>query len=421
MKKDQQATIIELVTEYYLKQRDFNGLPLATLRENYSLTKRDLKLLIESGNTEIHFGYGHTNPHVRALPLGDKDVQLKTLAHVDSERLQYAVLYPTAKHLQEIVARSDYEGRPYSLMLALGTPRLEPQCFDPQILKQYRDDPRYTYDYSGVAGRLSIATGSYEDEDFPESDKVFIKTFGMGFSKDYEKDCRTCVIGLPYYLHKLSPEHQTLWRHRQLDRTKYLPEHGFVQSQIYGSWDFDTTMYEAFTAELGVINQMAVAMEGQPLFKKDYSDGSDPPRNFHRLLMPTRREYQEFVESLDKLMSDNLNEQFFKNRMTRSVADSQPRTITLLQEYFDRFLNARDRSPVDDMLKSFRKVRSERSKSSHHDLPDEFCYEYNHKQREIMREAYSAVRLIRLAFANHPNAGGIEVPQWLHKGDISPM
>lgn len=419
MRREQQPVIIQRVTDYYLQARDFNGLPISTLRADYSLTKRDLKLLIETGDIEIHFGYGHPNPHVRALSLGNLSAQLKTLAHISNEQLDYTVLYPTVRRLKKVVNPTAYQARPYSLMLALGMPQLEPQYFDPQILKTYRDDPRYSYDYSGVAGRLCITTEGDEDDNMPESDKVLMDTFGAGFSREYVTDGKTCVVALPYYLHKLTPEHQMLWKHRQLDGTKYLPEKGFVQSQIYGSWDFDTTMYEAFVAELKIINEMAVAIEGQPLFKKDYADGSSPPRNFHRLLMPTKREYQEFAESLDKLMGDNLNRKFFKNRMAGSVADTDKGTITLLKEYFNRFFNASDMSPVEDMLKTFRKVRKERSKSSHHDLQDEFQYQYNHKQRDIMRKAYTAIRLIRLALTSAPAAKDIKVPNWLYEGDIS--
>lgn len=418
MRKDQKPDVIKKVTDYYLKARDFNGLPLSTLRQGYSIKKPDLKVLIETGDIEVHFGYGHPNPHIKALPLGDTGVLLKTLEHVTGEQLKYAVLYPTPKCLKEVVNPADYENRPFSLMLALGIPQLDRVFFDPQILKIYRDDPRYLYDYHGIAGRICITTEGDEDDDVPDSDKVLVDTFGTGFSRNYDADNKTCVVAFPYYLHKLSSEHQMLWKHRQLDSAKYLPDHAFIQSQIYGSWDFDTTMYEAFFAELKVINEMAIAIEGRPLFKNDYSDGSKRPRNFHRILMPTRREYQEFVEVLDKLMSDNLNKEFFRNRMASSV-DEGKGTIGLLEEYFN-FLNAKDRSPIEEMLKTFRKVRSERSKSSHHDLEDEFKYEYNRKQRDLMREAYSAVRLIRLAFTNAPNAKGIEVPSWLYKGDISP-
>jgi hypothetical protein len=266
MRKEQQLMVVEEVTDYYLHKREFNGLPLATLRKTYSLTKRDLKILIENGDIEIHFGFGHPNPHIKALHLGDVEILLKTLAHVSTQELAYAVLYPTAKHLENTTKSSDYESRPFSLMLALGTPQLEPLAFDPQVLKTYRDDPRYIYDYSGVAGRISLAD---YDDDMPESERVIVETFGMGFSKNYDSDAKTCVIGLPYYLHKLTPEHQMLWKHRLLDMKKYSPEYGFVKSQIIGDWDFDTTMYEAFMAELKIINEMAVAIEGVFLFKKD--------------------------------------------------------------------------------------------------------------------------------------------------------
>jgi len=135
--------------------------------------------------------------------------------------------------------------------------------------------------------------------------------------------------------------------------------------------------------------------------------------------MPTRREYQEFTETLDKLLSDNLNRKFFERRMPTSTEDETIGTIALLERYFG-FLQADDRTPIEDMLKTFRKVRSERSKSSHHDLEDKFDYAYNKKQRDIMRSAYTAIRLIRLAFSNAPDARGIEVPDWLYKGEINP-
>jgi len=378
-----------------------------------------LKLLIETGDIEIHFGFGHPNPHVRAMSLGDKDIQLKTLAYVKAEQSYYAVLYPTVKYLNAVVDVNNYKNQPYSLMLALGMPQLEILYFDPQVLKTYRDDPRYTYSYHGVAGQVCITTEGDEDEDVPESDKILIDTFGTGFSKDYETDSKTCVTAFPFYLHKLSSEHQMLWKHRQLNSSKYVPDHGFVQSQLYGSFDFNATVYEAFFAELRIINEMTTAVEGLPLFKRDYADGSKIPRNFHRLLLPTKREYQEFVEVLDKLISDNINREFFKRRLPLSFEDEDKGTIALFAEYLELF-KTKDRSPIEQTLKTIRKVRSERSKSSHHDLEDEFNYKYNKKQRDIMLDAYVAIRFVRLVFTNVPEAKTVKVPEWLFRGEISP-
>src|SRR5882757_2533262 len=144
LSKKLQNEITDKIIAYYLGSRDFNGLPLVSLREEYSLPKFKIKTLIESGNIELHFGYGHPNPHVRALPLGDREAQYKMLEGISKEDLAYAVLYPTRQHLEKVVDKVGYENRPYSLMIALGTPTLEYQCFDPPILKNYRDDPRYT-------------------------------------------------------------------------------------------------------------------------------------------------------------------------------------------------------------------------------------------------------------------------------------
>ena len=52
LNKKQIAAIVNEVTDYYLTRRDFNGLPLASLRKKYLLTKAGLKSLIESGNIE---------------------------------------------------------------------------------------------------------------------------------------------------------------------------------------------------------------------------------------------------------------------------------------------------------------------------------------------------------------------------------
>jgi hypothetical protein len=47
-----------------------------------------------------------------------------------------------------------------------------------------------------------------------------------------------------------------------------------------------------------------------------------------------------------------------------------------------------------------------------------FEQEYFEKQRKLMIEAYSALRLLRLILANHPKTKAYQVPEWLLKGEI---
>jgi hypothetical protein len=49
---------------------------------------------------------------------------------------------------------------------------------------------------------------------------------------------------------------------------------------------------------------------------------------------------------------------------------------------------------------------------------DRFEQEYLKEQRKLIVEAYSAIRTLRLIFANHPKTKAYAVPEWLFKGEI---
>ena len=422
--------IVNEVTKYYLESRDFNGTHISNLEDitKKKVTPELVEQLISSGLIEVHFGiWGHPNPFIKALDLGDTKSQLKQLEEVvKNHDLKDSVFYPTITHLKNVVDENDYADRPYSLELALGEPQLHVRHFQPSIMMQYRDDPRYYYKFEGNCGTVFVKE---EDAEINEDDEVFLKSFGTGFHADYESNYKTSIMCFVCDLSKLSPSQQKQWKLKQLSNAEYKIDYAFAQSQIFGSFDFDATMYEAFVAELRIINQMSTAINGIAFFKNGYENYEDTPRNFHRLLIPTRKEYQSFVETLDKLMSDNLNPAFFGEYMPTtelitkedgsSFTQSVP-TIKLLESFFRKKMSFPDIKPLDEMVKTFRNVRSIRSKSAHNNLPDEFNYKFNHDQQKIMNEAYNAIRLIRLALTNHPEAKIIDVPEWLYLGKIFP-
>ncbi len=59
-----------------------------------------------------------------------------------------------------------------------------------------------------------------------------------------------------------------------------------------------------------------------------------------------------------------------------------------------------------------------RMKPAHKVEEDNFEQEYFKKQRELMVEAYSAIRTLRLILANYPRTKSYKVPEWLFKGEI---
>jgi hypothetical protein len=60
--------------------------------------------------------------------------------------------------------------------------------------------------------------------------------------------------------------------------------------------------------------------------------------------------------------------------------------------------------PLEKMNEAFRRVRKLRSKPAHALDDNTFDTARFQRQREIMMDAYNAVRTIRLNFASHPNA-----------------
>jgi len=293
--------ILNKITKFYLESSDFNGISLKFLLAED--TKREalplLKELLREELVATVFGDRHPNPHIRALP--EHHSPGKQAELLDTSLVEHACAYPLPKHLEMVVDQSLYAGRPYALALALGEPQLTHRAFDPIVLETYRNDPRYHYDCDDVQGSISVHGKHYESDSMATGDKVFLQAFGFAYDGDFNK----YVAVFLWDLFRLSPEHQRLWQIREVRRTTNLhPD--YYRTAILGDWPEKVSIYQAFIEELQVINRMAAAMGRAPLFRNGFSK-EGRPREFSSLLRPTAREFNSFVQLLDKLMSDNIN------------------------------------------------------------------------------------------------------------------
>ena len=93
------------------------------------------------------------------------------------------------------------------------------------------------------------------------------------------------------------------------------------------------------------------------------------------------------------------------------------RAITLLSEWMEAKIVVKDDAP-NNMIKTFRKIRRLRQNPAHKVNENVFDPQYFQLQREIIIEAYEAIRLLRLIFANHPSVKEYNIPDWLKAGDI---
>jgi hypothetical protein len=129
------------------------------------------------------------------------------------------------------------------------------------------------------------------------------------------------------------------------------------------------------------------------------------------------------------MLSDNLNKDFFRNdvpleweekRADGKIVVHAKGTITILDDWLRKYFKTPDWTLWDESLKSLREIRQLRQKPAHAVNENVFDQKYIQDQRELMKRAYSALRVLRSMFARHPNvkAANIEIPDWLEKGLI---
>jgi len=408
--------LIKMVTDYYLKSRDFNGIPVGTICEKLNLNDRDakelLQELIQDEMVSVVYGDIHPNPFIKALKEEEKDKQIEKL-----DRLQdNACIYPTPAHLKRTVNPADYSGRPFALKLALGEAQLSYYSFDLSVLEFYHNDPRYTYESDDISGMIC-----YKNEEMKKADQVLLESFGFSFGPNLERAVAVFLL----YLSRLSAEHQQIWNAKLIDE-KYSLHPDYYRSSILGEWPERVSVFDAFVEELHQINEMCRQIGWPPLFNNDYRE-KKKPKEFCFMLRPTSRKYNEFVEMLDKMLSQNLNIDFFRReipieyeetRKDGKISVKMKGTIQLLDEFLKSKFITRERKDIEEMIATFKEVRRLRRDSAHRINEDVYDPEFYSKQRYLITRAYAGVRLIRLMLANHPVVKHYKVPDWLFYGKI---
>jgi hypothetical protein len=418
---DPDQRLLAAVTSHYLGGRDFNGFPLRNLGLRRDELLALLTPLVEAELISLNFGVYHPNPHIKAFPPEPVANQLQRLAEDD---LHHATTYPESAHLEGVVDRDAYAGRPFTLRLALGAPELLPACFfELSVLESYRNDPRYVYDTEDTSGRIVVSDDYYESEAMREADQILLESFGFAYDEDLSRVVCVC----PVYLARLTPEHQQLWAARELEG-EFRVHPAYFDSSIRGEFPEKVSIFDAFLEELSQLRAMSERIGLPPVVRRDFADAR--PHGFGFLIRPTLKELQDFHILLDKMMSDNLNADFFK-AAGLAMESEHPRhdgrievrrrgTVALLEEWSGPGrIRFHDREPRDEMLAAFREVRRLRQRPAHAADDNRFDQEFFTEQRQLMIRAYDAVRTLRQILAMHPGLKDYdEVPDWLYKGEI---
>jgi len=413
--------IIKSVTDYYLSSHDFNGKQIWNLLKDFGLEWADIKNTLHElvRDEQIRLIDEHTDVNPNIIRRGFEPIESQ-LSKLDADMPGYMCLYPTPLVLKDVVIPNDYKTEPYKLKLALGDAQLSYCTFDLAVLEFYRNDPRYRYENDDIQGQIY-----YDDESMTDADKTFLETYGFAYDNDFNR----AVAVFTRYLADLTPEHQQIWKAKEISG-EYKLHPDYYRNAIIGDWGERVPICQALLKELYIINQMCEAMGRPVLFRDAYGEyGEKRPKKFHFLIRPTLSEFNDFMLLFDKMLSDNINKDFFMDDVeyereeTRSdgkIIVHQKGTLQLLDEWLRKQMRLQDWSDWDKAIKTLKKVRKLRQQPAHSIKEDVFDQKYFKEQREIILNAYQAIRLIRLLFANHPKvrAAQIEIPDWLYEGKI---
>jgi len=405
-----------------LKSRDFNGFPIYTLLGKLpkDVVRLSLTNLLGEKLIDLVFGDIHPNPHIKAFKSESISTQIDKL---NSPLFEQACVYPSKYYLEHVVDKSKYFGCPYTLELKLGNPALVFRSFDLTILEVYRNDPRYIYKNDDIRGWISVRDEYFENDNMAEKDQVLLEHFGFSFNENMDKAVAVFLCDLA----KLSPEHQHIWKAKEISNGIYKLHPDYFRNSILGEFSDGISIFEAFLHEMKIINQMAQAIEKTKLFREDYIDNK--PNGFSFLVRPTLKEFNDFIHLLDKIFSDNICKGYFTNRVIFDEEIQRPDgkiivqpkgTIKLFEEWLLTTCDVGNHDMLSSFFTVFKKIRRLRQQPAHTINDDVFDQKYYHEQREIMKNAYESIRALRGIISVHPLviAASIKIPDFLENGKI---
>ncbi|MCZ0859736.1 hypothetical protein O0S10_00670 [Methanocorpusculum sp. MG] len=409
--------ILAEITDYYLHgSRDFNGLPSYQI-DGYD--KAALVELVNEGNVQILTENECTNPHIRGF---DFQVPVETQIGYIHDGDRWFVAYPTAAYLQSLQI---FEEKPFTKMLAKGESQLKFLYFKPDVLLQYFKNPKYSILDMGCMGDISLHSDSDEMDDADMLNSI--RDYGLAYRKEAKKKER--YVGLLLRdLADLSPATQYLFYGFLLrDQDLYFIHPTCYKNQIQGEWIEDIWIFTALLEEIQIINQMCENMGLPALFLHPPSPEeqwcSSP--TYRNILLPTLDEYYSFVTALEKIVVQNLNVKVFRKAgvgfipIPAEPKETNPKTLQIFEAWLERNVRfkSEDDSWKEEIIQPLKWLRKERQIPAHETYVNKYDLDLYTKQDRMIVDIYSAVRNIRLLFANHPSNHAIKIPDDLITGE----
>lgn len=413
MKVSYRQEIKKTIATYYLESGDFNGVTLSELLlqfPNHSLLLKRLSELVLLGYIGVLDNESDENPHILRIRFEDIATQVSKLTVSNAF---HTCIYPKRMLLEQYVDRAKYVHEPYRLELALGEPQLSYRVFDLSVLENYRNDPRYLYTSDDIHGSIQINSETPNATPLADNEKVFLKTFGFAYNEQFDR----VVAVFLRYLRMLSPQHQMIWKAKE-NKGKYKLNYDYFMASINGQFPTRLPIFQAICMEMYIINQMSKAILNRPLYRMDFGEyGEERPEKFAYLLRPTLDEFNAFTILLNNLLIDNIDVKAFEDYLDiYTIYHNNDGTssrisiggLNLLNEWFRTYYKTEQWDSWDKSFASLRSIRKIRQKPAHTIQRNVYDQSFIHKQRDLIIQAYDAVRTIRMMLENHPNARDLQ-------------
>jgi hypothetical protein len=200
----------------------------------------------------------------------------------------------------------------------------------------------------------------------------------------------------------------------------------YYENTILGNWAFSQSLFSAVIEEHRILNEMSQLITGKSLFRETF-EGDKRPKEFTFFMTPTLRHYENFISLLDKMISDNLNKDFFKGtveeyetaKISDDVVERKPKgTLRLLDEWLRANYRLRDESVYEKLIASFKEVRKERQKPAHRISDNYYDRDFFNKQMDLLEKVHESLANLRFIFQQHPLGASVKIPKWIAKGEI---
>ena len=140
-------------------------------------------------------------------------------------------------------------------------------------------------------------------------------------------------------------------------------------------------------------------------------------------LVPSTENFDKFVHSWDKLLSENINSGFFLGVIDLKAEQTLPDgrvvvtnkgSLTLLREWLE-LKSDQNMDLVKFIVDPLREVRRARQLPAHSFRKNEFSLDFHHQRRSMLWSIFGGLTILREFLAGFSEAREISVPTWLRE------